>query len=389
MTELLASWQALWQPAPFYYRRLPWAEDFSALRDYLLALDDRDCARLEQDPFAFSVLHDWLPVVDLAESIRLPALFLAQSPLPNAWSAHVGGRKWRQLEAFVHQIELSPGQPLVEWCAGKGHLARTLSRFHDQPAVGLEWQPELCRLGQQLADRQGVALRLEQQDVMAADAAGWLSPDAQVVALHACGDLHTRLLKQAAISGCDLTLAPCCYQRTADDAYRPLSRSGRELTEQYDFRLHRDDLALAVQETVTAPKAVRRQREQANAWRLGFDLLQREMRDHDEYLPVPSLAYGRLPEHFTDFCHWAAKQKGLSLPAAGIDWSYWEALGWRRLGEVKRLELARHLFRRPLEIWLVLDRALFLEEAGYHVELGVFCERELTPRNILMKAMSN
>ena len=51
-----------------------------------------------------------------------------------------------------------------------------------------------------------------------------------------------------------------------------------------------------------------------------------------------------------------------------------------------RMELVRHLFRRPLELWLVLDRALFLQEQGYQVELSQFCARELTPRNILIHA---
>ncbi len=51
------------------------------------------------------------------------------------------------------------------------------------------------------------------------------------------------------------------------------------------------------------------------------------------------------------------------------------------------MELVRHLFRRPLEIWLALDRALFLEEQGYEVELGAFCDKPMTPRNLLIRAV--
>jgi len=56
------------------------------------------------------------------------------------------------------------------------------------------------------------------------------------------------------------------------------------------------------------------------------------------------------------------------------------------LREVSALDLVRFLFRRPLEIWLALDRALFLQEQGYQVELGTFCPRHATPRNILIVA---
>ena len=53
---------------------------------------------------------------------------------------------------------------------------------------------------------------------------------------------------------------------------------------------------------------------------------------------------------------------------------------------MRNLELVRGLFRRPLELWLVLDRALFLSERGYEVQLGEFCDSHLTPRNLLLLA---
>jgi hypothetical protein len=43
-------------------------------------------------------------------------------------------------------------------------------------------------------------------------------------------------------------------------------------------------------------------------------------------------------------------------------------------------------FQPYLERWLLLDRAVFLQEQGYEVSLKAFCERELTPRNTLINA---
>ena len=68
------------------------------------------------------------------------------------------------------------------------------------------------------------------------------------------------------------------------------------------------------------------------------------------------------------------------------NWIDLQARGWQRLAEVRNLELLRALFRRPLELWLVLDQALFLHEQGFRVELGEFCASELTPRNLLLLA---
>ena len=138
-------------------------------------------------------------------------------------------------------------------------------------------------------------------------------------------------------------------------------------------------------ETVTAGHTVRRQREQFQAMRLGFDCLQREVRGVDAFLPVPSLParWGRL--EFFDFCQQCADLKGIVLPD-NVDWHHYLQLGMQRFREVAALDLVRLLFRRPLEIWLGLDRALFLQEQGYQVQLGTFCDARITPRNLMLLA---
>ncbi|MGR2740140.1 methyltransferase [Billgrantia sp. Q4P2] len=385
LTSLLAEWQPLWRPAPFMYRRPPWWEAYRELADVLLGLDDPQVARLQANPWQDSPLRNWLPVQELAELVRLVPRAAAPWSLPQGWGRHVAGRKWQQIEAFCHCLQVDPQDRLLDWCAGKGHLARALARCHAAEVTALEWQASLCEEGQRLATAQQATVDMQQQDVMAVEAGRFLSSQTHVVALHACGDLHVRLLDLAAAAGSTVTLAPCCYHRTQEEAYRPVSQRGRLLSGEHSLRLDREDLALAVQETVTAPRGVRRRREQANAWRLGFDELQRELRGEDSYLPVPSLAYGRMPERFDAFCHWAAQRKGLDLPGS-LDLAPYERAGWQRQAEVKRLELVRHLFRRPLEMWLVMDRLSLMEEAGYMVEIATFCAAELTPRNLLIHA---
>ena len=119
------------------------------------------------------------------------------------------------------------------------------------------------------------------------------------------------------------------------------------------------------------------------ARRLGFDLLQRAQRGTDDYLSTPSLAISWLEKPFEQYCRDLAELR--QVPLLGEpDWAALEAAGWQRLAVVRNLELVRNLFRRPLEIWLVLDRALYLEEQGYAVNVGLFCDYPLTPRNLLV-----
>ena len=76
----------------------------------------------------------------------------------------------------------------------------------------------------------------------------------------------------------------------------------------------------------------------------------------------------------------------LRMGLSARDWQALEAAGWKRLAMVRNLELVRALFRRPLELWLLLDRCLYLVEQGYSVRLGEFCPTSLSPRNLLILA---
>ena len=97
-----------------------------------------------------------------------------------------------------------------------------------------------------------------------------------------------------------------------------------------------------------------------------------------------------MPKHwfsgeFRPFAEWAAAQHQLVL-APGDDGSRYLQQATPLLLTQRRIELVQHLFRRPLELWLVLDRALYLVEQGYQVQLQQLCDTALTPRNLWLSA---
>ncbi|MBF6028277.1 methyltransferase [Pseudomonas sp. P115] len=380
LDRFLTEHQGLWRPRPFTHLHLPWETQHPELAQWLRQRSLADAESAHNHP------HDLpapAPFPQLAAQARqlsavdkLPSLPLA--PARHRLNVDVPGRKWQQIEAFGAALTFKHTPThWLDWCAGKGHLGRRLLQT-GQHLTCLEYDPALIAAGQALSDHHGLPVTHCQQDVMANVA---LSPDHTPVALHACGDLHVRLLQLANAVGCKhLAVAPCCYNRINADTYQPLSNAGRAST----LQLSVDDLGLPLSETVTAGNRVRLQRDTSMARRLGFDQLQRQLRGCDEYLPTPSLPAGWLDKPFADYCRELASRKGLSTGQE--NWEALEAYGWRRLAEVRNLELVRGLFRRPLELWLVLDRALFLTENGYRVEVGSFCDATLTPRNLMVLA---
>lgn len=385
LDAFLLEHQTLWKPRPFTHLSLAWETSHPELSSWLRGRSLEDAERAHNRPADLVDAPE--PFASLA---KLSAQLSAVGELPkhvletagHRLNVDVPGRKWQQIEAFASRLSFA-AQPThwLDWCSGKGHLGRRLLG-EGQQLTCVEYDPALVASGQALSQRHHLnALHIE-QDVLAADACTVLNAAHTPVALHACGDLHVRLMQLASEAGCQqIAIAPCCYNRTVHSEYQALSSNGLRTF----LRLSLEDLALPMSETVTAGARVRRQRDTSMARRLAFDLLQRQLRGVDEYLPTPSLPSAWLDKPFADYCRDLAALKDLST-AGSTDWQKLEAAGWQRLAEVRNLELLRGLFRRPLELWLNLDRALFLVEQGYVVRLGIFCETPLTPRNLLLLA---
>jgi hypothetical protein len=382
LDRLLADQAWLWRPQPFKEARPPWCQRLPGLTAQLLSLNDEEILALGADDGALrDLLLEHLPCLGEVQgifdrlSLRPVPSMVADTPDSLGWA--VPGRKWRQVQQFAAALGPLRAPPL-DWCGGKGHLGRFLAHRWGMPAWTLERDEALCRQGEDLARRAGVPHQFAVQNVLAPEAAGHLV-GCHPVALHACGELHRQLLHRAvAVQVPALAVAPCCYHHGVTDRYPSLSGRGQ-------LQLFRDDLRLAVTETRTAVDREVRLRDREMAWKLGYDQLRRQVTGEDRYRPIRPIDKAWLRSGFPDFCQALALRDGLCLPES-TDWSRFEAEGWRRQRETMRLSLVRQAFRRPLELWLVLDLAGYLEQHGYGVELSEFCDPQLSPRNLLLRA---
>lgn len=379
--DLLRADAHLWRPNPFLDSNLEWTKHHPDLYQACVQLDEDQLHTLEDSPEA---LLDWLAhyLTSVAAIRHLTNLdFSKQRPVK--WSSHwdvgIPGRKAEQIQAFAHSIQRQ-GKHWVDWCSGKAHLGRNMAQIHQCGCVAVEYNQQLCQQGEAIAAKQQVDVTYKHANVITDDIA--LDPESHVLALHACGDLHRTLINQICQQKvAALSLAPCCYPLWIKQHFTPLS----QLAQKHDLALTRHDLHLAVQESVTASKREQKLSSTMAAWRLGFDQLQRDIRGVDQYLTTPSMPLSILKQGFEQFCRQLAQKKQFDLPQ-DIDWQDYQQQGERRWQRARRLQLVRHAYRRPLELWLVLDLALKLEESGYQVALSEFCDRNLTPRNLLINA---
>lgn len=371
--ELLLAYQADWRFLPFDTQHWPWPE--------LAFLQDKTPDELEgmEQATLHALLDRHRPGLSSWHAKALPRISGPALALPERLAVGMGGRKWQQIQDFSAAV--APRLPVLEWCAGKGHLGRALAS-QGLTVQALEWQQSLCDQGQDLARQWQLDHQFVCADALAPDSGRWVKAQQHAVALHACGDLHSQLLVHAVKAGTQaISLSPCCYHLIAGDRYQPLSALGRQL----DLGLTRFDLRLPLQELVTGGDRAERLRHKELGYRLAFDSLQRQLRGDDSYLPVPNAPKSLFSGDFASFAHWAADKKGLALPAK-MALEPFLAEGLRRHQKVRRLDWVRHWYRRPLELWLLLDRVCYLVDAGYQVRLGSFTDKAQTPRNALIDA---
>ncbi len=377
----LRAHRPIWGPRPFEGLPVPWEADHPEVGAWLDALSPE---RLDGDWIAGAppCVAGWAEAA--AEVARC-------APLPRGEAIEISvgarrrvpGRKVAQIEAFAATVRGAGlgTRPVLDWCAGKGHLGRALCRHTRASLLAIEWDEALCEQGRARCAHEGLDAEFACLDATSPEAAARLRDEHAVVALHACGDLHAALLRAVAERPVALlALAPCCYNKAGVKRGEPLSRAGAAM----GLRLRPSDLDLIHREQVVARGRDRRRAWQSMAWRLGFDRLQRDLGGAG-YRTMPSFPKAWLSLPFADFCERFAATDDLLLPA-GLDSTPYEARGWALLDRVRARDAVRGLFRPALEQWLILDRAMVLVEAGLQVQVGTFCERSMTPRNTMILA---
>ncbi|MFT5434687.1 MAG: hypothetical protein ACI9OJ_005401 [Myxococcota bacterium] len=383
--DLLRSTSDRWRPRPFAAVPVDWEPAAPDVSRWLRGLDHAEIDAIDADGVfgdsAPSAVREWNTQAKALAWVGEIARATVPAPLN---TRQIKRHKRAQISAFMSCVSDASGfgsQPrLVDWCCGKGHLGRLVASQFGLTLLGIEYRKDLCESGLKLALDAGIDASFSCVDARTELAANLIESGDTAVALHACGALGDALLKVATDRQPHaLMLSPCCPHRVASGPYRPRSELGKA----NDIQLDQHLLRLPTADEVGARDRRRELRRRSMAWRLGFDLLVREATGVDAYHPAGAVARPEFDRPFGDFCHWLSARSGLPLPPR-FDPDQSEAAGVERARIARALGLVRGIYRRPLELWLVLDRAQTQLEAGRETTVGTFCDRALTPRNLMI-----
>ena len=305
----LLAGESLWRPSPFSLAHTSlWHK---ALHEEALLLDEAELNELQtaepcqlfawaSNGVAGTEISDRMEdLQEVLETCRVSAECVAP-PFARRTQPRqargIPGRKWEQIEAFAELARAKGGggsSKIVDWCSGKGHLARQLYACGCCNEVDcLEIDKALIAAGRALSP--SLPIRFHEHDVLTDPLPSSVSgPSRMHTALHACGELHRQMLRTAVRERAQrLVVAPCCYEKhrlgsssssssssSFSDpfaaAFSPLSAT---VASRSTLRLRHEDLYLARADgPVTGSAKERSLRTRERTWRLAFDCWRREV----------------------------------------------------------------------------------------------------------------
>ena len=350
----------------------PWAS-------YLLDLNDDQLDAIEgaglHAPWPQPVPAELRALLDrIAAVVDVPVL-LADEVVAVGARRHERPHKQAQIDAFVRVVHPLRHQTarFVDVGSGHGHLTRALAAGLSRPGIGLEHNPILVDKAAALAVGSDVGFVVKDVFVH-----GLVVNDGDcLVGLHACGELGDIVMRAAAESTGDVAVAfvGCCLQKQRALVRTPLCGEGLEVPKALlglsNLSTRDDGVEASRVDNVTARGrrlAVKLLLERAGV-AVADNTELRGVNRRAAHSPLPLLA-GQV---------FAARR--LTAPTAD-DVVGAEAAAGVLHRRQRRLGVPRVLLARVLEVFVLLDRARFLEERGYVVQMGALFSPTVSPRNL-------
>jgi hypothetical protein len=401
--------------------QFPLRRRYAAVRDVLDGTRDVLLERVDSLPVAWSQARGWSryllalsdDALNRADTLGIGRWFLADPDCPQTlrdlahrveelcvlpqWDGHenpsedlamewpfTGARKRRQIAAVLQLLRAFYPRisELVDVGAGRGQLTTRAARTLAVPALGLERDHERVAVARLLAG--DAKVEFVTTDVLSTGSSAAETsplerlpkvPDRLLMALHGCGELGDAVVRSAVSLSAHVLLLACCPQKIRANQRASLGEGGPALPKEV--------LGLAN----VLPRTDGVERSLASTLATKEDRLALRHLFEARGIAVPAgeemRGVNRRKVHagLSALARTAFKARDLPLPTES-ELRAAAALAHEQYGPFRRLALPRSMLGRVLEIFLALDRAVFLSSAGYDVHVVELFPAKISPRNI-------
>ena len=271
---------------------------------------------------------------------------------------------------------------------GKGHLSRLLSEKMGVKSNCIEMNKDLIIKGMSLLSKEHdvnfIHYFLPAENVNKATKLLSSLNDQQkcmCIGLHTCGPLANTILKSSTASKISKVLNfGCCYLKLPPSQTPGISEQGK----MFSIPLSKYALNLATRAHTGSTWDDFLMKKRVKYYRYGLHLFLYHELGIKNFLNVGD---GKRIDYQKSFGHYALNKLKKIKKNKEFDeilLNQWFDSPWlqQKIEEMFCMNIIRWQFGRAIELWILLDRACYMEENHYEVKLEEFFDEKISPRNI-------
>jgi len=279
---------------------------------------------------------------------------------------------------------------IIDIGGGIGLLAQTLSNSYglnvhsfDQnqefQATGKERNQKNTKDPDHLVHYQNLKIGAQEKDFL-----NYIQAEDMTVGLHTCGPLAVHQIQASVEKKLRAIMnMGCCYHLLEDTPFLGISAFSKTID---FFKFNKFALTLACRAHKKLDQKDFDLKYKVKVFRYGIHLFLYDCYDQKELLTLGNSHPKLYDGSFSHYVREQFKRTNLELRHNDeeIDQYLSEPTRKKYIDDMITAGIIRNLFGRALEVYLLLDRAIFLEEQGYQASLVEIFDEELSPRNICL-----
>lgn len=344
-----------------------------------LALSDNNCPEDFKYYIQRIVQLRQVPKRERLENPKLPGLRLEGI-------THKKLHEINQIFDFLMQ-EFSEDICPVDLCSGKGHLSFLMGHEKGIKTLNIDFDSELQYAGELRNtkyfsshfgfDENPVSFKT--LDLRSLNSKILKEHD-PILGLHTCGGLSKLIFEKSVESNAPNILNfGCCYYKMIPSDYQ-ISTLGQEM----GLINHLHTLSLATRSHGRMSANTFKMNNNVKFHRYIFQLLLNKEFNHDMKTVLKSSKASLYRGSFSEYASVQFKRLKIEHNFSEKDLNdfYHDSTNQEIVVEMLCANAIRNLLGRILELYLILDRGLYLEERGYKVLVQEFFDEDLSPRNL-------
>lgn len=384
----------LMYPDPLQGYPLEWIEELRSVRDKddMIRLEKKDVFEFIKNPELISFYKK------IEELCSLPHV-RSYPPMPEeSWTwLHIIAKKQHEIRHLAphlnHLYHEKKVDQILDIGGGIGLLAQTLCNQYQHKVISIDMNAQFQQTGIERHMKNAKdPLNLVQYKNVKVESGGefieLLNTNIMPVGLHTCGKLALDIIRFSSKNKVPaLVNFGCCYQT--------LDKSS-ELQNISSFAKENNPLWMTNYALVLACRAHRKMdekdfnlKQKVKFYRYAIHILMHDLYDMQELVTLGNSTPKLYNESFGVYVYEQFKRINVT-PKHSIEelnTFFDDANLTVMIERMLAAGLIRNALGRVMELYLLLDRAIFLEEEGYKVSVEEFFDEELSPRNIGITAV--